>query len=175
MALIAIIYWMTVPGKDLPRLWMHSEIAAFGIFASGLFFLCQPQIDRIAFPAISTLALLVVGICAHWWSVPYPLRTIVGCGCLAAAVNLLGRQRDIVTAVLEWTPLRMLGIWSFSIYLWQQLFYANLDRMNLNGVVGISASIIIGIAAYYLIESPARKWLNDANWRRTLVPVSGAS
>jgi peptidoglycan/LPS O-acetylase OafA/YrhL len=165
MAMVAIIYWVRLPNEELPRLWMHSEIAAFGIFSSGFLSLCHRQIDKVAFPAFATPTLLCVGICSHWWSVPYPFRTIVGCGCLALAVNLLGRKRDIVTIALEWAPLRKLGMWSFSIYIWQQLFYAHPDGTLLGGVLRIFASIIVGIAAYYLIEFPARKWLNNVEWR----------
>ena len=60
-------------------------------------------------------------------------------------------------------PLRLLGIWSYSIYLWQQPFlthnyfaYFGDDR----NVISFIAAIATGVASFYLFENPIRTWLN---------------
>lgn len=175
MALIAMAYWVAALRVDLPRLWMHSEIAAFGIFSSGLVCLFSRHLERIALPTFTVPVLVALGICAHWWSVPYPIRTIVGCGCFALAVNLLDRSSGIFMSSLEWAPLRKLGIWSFSVYIWQQLFYALPHPTLIDQLIGITASLSIGVAAYYVVEFPARSWINGEAGRRKSVPAVGAA
>ncbi len=141
--------------------WLHTEIQAFGIFASGcvcLLLLRQPGLQR--WPSLTVPLLLLLAFAAHWWSVPLALQTIGGMGAMALAVNLLPGAPPWLQTVLSWAPLRWLGTCSFSLYLWQQPFY--LWSRNEGGHTGlaIAAAILAGVASYYLVERPARRWLN---------------
>lgn len=164
LASVGCIYWM-LDGRDMNSL--HSEVAAFGIFASGsLLLLLQPlkqtRINFCVFPMLMGL-----GVAAHWWSFPAPVKIIIGCGAFAAALNLLHRAPMRVHMLLQLRPLRMLGIWSFSIYLWQQPFYMLVHRQGMNPIVGLLASVIVGVMAFYSIENPARLYLNRVWTGRT--------
>src|SRR5262249_925867 len=73
-------------------------------------------------------------------------------------------------AALSWTPLRTLGVWSYSIYLWQQPF----SRLVLDGRMpawaALAAALMCGLLSFYLIEQPARRGLN-ALWRARAAPI----
>jgi peptidoglycan/LPS O-acetylase OafA/YrhL len=82
---------------------------------------------------------------------------------LAVAVATVDAASDKVRKALSWAPLTGLGVCSYSIYLWQHPFY----RLALGGTLFWWAAIVLGLVAgllgFYLIEQPARRWLN-ANW-----------
>jgi peptidoglycan/LPS O-acetylase OafA/YrhL len=62
--------------------------------------------------------------------------------------------------LLSLAPLRQLGLWSFSLYLWQQPFYQLVRHHGMPAWQGMLLALASGIAAYYLLEKPARSWLN---------------
>lgn len=82
-----------------------------------------PTLPTIAYPCLQFLGVLI-----HWWSVPAPIAMVFGVGSFALAVNLLAGAPPLVQAILSTKPLRQLGIWSFSIYLWQQPLYLYVHR-----------------------------------------------
>ncbi|WP_305822172.1 acyltransferase family protein [Massilia brevitalea] len=163
ISLVALLYAWTHSGAALSRLWLHSEVSAFGIFASSLVFLAglgerSSRWDRVAVPV-----LLVVGIAAHWWSAPAPLRLLLGCGAFALAMKRLQHAPQAVIRMFEFAPLRQLGVWSFSLYLWQQPFYQLVRHEGMHPALGLGLSLVVGALAHYLVEKPARAWLN-AHW-----------
>jgi peptidoglycan/LPS O-acetylase OafA/YrhL len=140
--------------------WLHTEVAAFGIVASGCMCMLLRRPGRWRCTPSLVPLLLLAGFAAHWWSVPLAVQTVVGTGLLALAVNLLPCAPAWLQAMLSWSPLRWLGTCSFSLYLWQQPFY--LWTRNEGGSVGLAliGAIAAGLASYYLIERPARRYLN---------------
>lgn len=162
---IGLNYAVRFSGTDLFKLGMHSEAAAFGIFAAAALLLLFEgrQIPRL--PSVVYPALVVLGIAMHWWSMPASVRMLAGVGMFALTVNLLFNAPPAVHAALSLKPLRMLGLWSFSIYIWQQPFYLLSKYHGLPPVLGLLLAIGCGIASFYLVESPARSWLNR-KWGR---------
>lgn len=154
-------YWMTFSGSRLEfDYWRHSEVSAFGIFAAAWVLLrLEPGALR-RLPPWSVVALALVGFAAHWWSVPLPLKLALGTGAFALAVNMVDRAPAWVTWMLSLAPLRQLGLWSFSLYLWQQPFYLLVWHHGMPAWQGMLLALASGIAAYYLLEKPARGWLN---------------
>jgi peptidoglycan/LPS O-acetylase OafA/YrhL len=154
-------YWLTYPRAHLAfDRWLHTEVSAFGIFAAAwlLLRLDGVEIRRVPLPAFAALAL--VGIGAHWWSVPLPVTSIVGVGALALAVNVVQAAPASVHAALSAAPLRQIGLWSFSLYLWQQPFYLQVRHHGMNPLLGALLALVAGVLSYYLLERPARSWLN---------------
>lgn len=163
IALVALLYASINDGAALARLWLHSEVSAFGIFASSLVFLCGGGQRRAGWDRVAVPLLLLVGCAAHWWSAQAPLRLLLGCGAFALAVTRLQHAPWVVIRVFELAPLRQLGVWSFSLYLWQQPFYQLVRHDGMHPALGLGLSLLVGAAAHYLIEKPARAWLN-AHW-----------
>ena len=158
---IGIWYWMHWQGAALEfGKWLQSEVSAFGIFISGFFLLIFHRRGLPKLPVFTVPLLFALALALHWWSVPSPVRTFVGVGLLALSVNLLGQAPTRLLSLLGYAPLRQLGVWSFSIYLWQQPFYLLVHRADWSPWWSCSAAILAGIASYYLVEKPARAALN---------------
>lgn len=93
------------------------------------------------------------------------LHYSAGTAALAIAVCSLDRIYAPVLKVLSVPALTALGLWSYSIYLWQQPFY----RLHLKGELPLWAAGVlalgVALASYRFVEQPARRWLN-AHWGR---------
>jgi peptidoglycan/LPS O-acetylase OafA/YrhL len=98
---------------------------------------------------------------------PWYAEFITGPPLLAFSVNHIQTSWKWIVAVLEWRPLRQLGILSYSIYLWQQLFLSHRNYFPYHSA--ILFALATGAASFYLFERPTRTWLN-AHWR----PRAGA-
>lgn len=151
------------PGQELYVLMLHTETAAYGIVISAFFCVLfhrrgVPRTNSMVVPL-----LLAGGVCLHWWSVPPAIAQVVGVGAFALAVNLLPRAAAPLQALFALRPLRQLGLWSFSLYLWQQPFYAACLKKALPLPLALLGAAALGLASYYLVEGPARRYLN-ARW-----------
>lgn len=166
---IGALYSLSYRGPDLyHELWLHSEISSFGIFISAFILLwlhCWRR--QVHWLLIAMLA--VLGLALHWWRVPPFWRTFAGVTALALVVNLLERAPAWIHVILSFKPLRKLGIWSFSIYVWQQPFYVAVEAGHLSVTAGLGLAIATGIASFYLLEKPARTWLN-LRWKSSATP-----
>jgi peptidoglycan/LPS O-acetylase OafA/YrhL len=140
--------------------WHHTEVSGFGIVASAAILLA---LRRHALPVLPLPAWLGMGaaiLAMHWWSVPDALSLAAGVGLMALAVNLLEQAPPLLLRALALAPLRRLGLWSFSLYLWQQPFYFMVRRDGLHPLAGLALAFACGCASFYLLEQPARAWLN---------------
>lgn len=162
IAACALWYAAHYSGAQLAALWLHTEVAAFGIFASAALLLWFQGRRLPRLPSLAYVALAGLGITLHWWSVPAPARTIAGVGLFALTINLLANAPPALHAVMAFKPLRQLGLWSFSIYVWQQPFYLWSRHHGLPAPAGLALALAAGVASFYLIERPARAWLNRA-------------
>ncbi len=157
-------YWSHYAGRELEfGKWLHSEVSAYGIFMSAFLLVCftKAKFGRVHF--LLTPSLLLFGMLLHWWSVSNPVRTTLGVGAFALAVNLLPNAPEKIKQVLSFMPLRMLGLGSFSIYLWQQPFYLAVHAGSIPRNLGIVLAILCGALSYYFLERPVRSYLN-AHW-----------
>ncbi|MDO9182353.1 MAG: hypothetical protein Q7U04_08080, partial [Bacteriovorax sp.] len=125
------------------------------VFSAFLVLLFQ-KVKIPTLPALCYPAIILLGLACYWWSVPLPVRGFIGVGLFAIAVNLLPTAPSIVKNVLSFAPLKILGQFSFSIYLWQQIFYLK----DLPPWLGLNLAIMSGVTSYFLIEKPARLYLN---------------
>jgi peptidoglycan/LPS O-acetylase OafA/YrhL len=68
-------------------------------------------------------------------------------------------SRDWVGRVLNWKPIAFVGLLSYSLYLWQQLF---LNRNSAAWVNAFPQNLAFAVAAalgsYFLLEKPLLKW-----------------
>ncbi len=56
--------------------------------------------------------------------------------------------------------MRQIGIWSYSLYLWQQPFYQLINK-GYGPTYGLFiAAIFAGLVSFYFIEMPLRTFLN---------------
>ncbi len=80
---------------------------------------------------------------------------------LGVSVNHLTESAPVVQKLLSQPPLRWIGVLSYSIYLWQQIFYKLYYAIPGGVISGFILSISFGAASFYFLENPVRQWLNQ--------------
>ncbi len=138
---------------------VRTEAAAGHLLVSAGYFLVHCRAVPFVRPWMPLAAGAAAAAChvnlAPWW-----LSVILSPFLLAFAVNHLAETPQWFRSSLACPPLRLAGIWSYSIYLWHGPF-ASHDYFGRGGnVVSCSAGIAAGVASFYLFENPIRTWLN---------------
>ena len=107
------VYWLTDPMLHfitvpvLAYLWRHKITKSAGRAASYGSLILMPTAVLLAYHRVP----------------PYVTQTLTPF-VLSVAVVLLPVAKSQLIKALEWRPLGQLGIWSYSIYIWQQPFYS---------------------------------------------------
>ncbi|MGY1740266.1 MULTISPECIES: acyltransferase family protein [unclassified Blastococcus] len=101
------------------------------------------------------------------WLMPFGY-TVSAVAAAALVLVVVARERSsLFTSVATWRPLTLVGLISFSLYLWQQLFLAP-DDLALPVVgwvpLGLLATFAAATLSYLLVERPALR-LKD-RWQR---------
>jgi peptidoglycan/LPS O-acetylase OafA/YrhL len=79
---------------------------------------------------------------------------------LGVAVNHLDRLPHLISQILSTPAIRYMGLWSYSIYLWQQFFY-NTSWIYPGGrATACVLAVLVGVVSFYTIENPVRRWIN---------------
>ena len=167
-ALVTLVY--AAVSKGFPA--KETQVAGFGIFASAFLAIALNVKRRV--PSSVVVVLIAIGFGSHWWSVPVVAHVIIGMAAFALAVNLLPQTPGLHRA-FSLTPLRILGTWSYSIYLWQQLFYTSANAGTIPRWVGVPASVVVGALSFYAIEQPARRYINNLAKSRETSALSNTS
>ncbi len=172
--LLIVIYHQRYEGQSLYEMMLHTEVAAYGLLLSA--FICvwfaRRGIPPTPWPVVPML--LGLSICLHWWSVPREFALLAGSASLALGVNLLPNAAPFVQRLFSPTVLRQCGLYSFSLYLWQQPFYAAHLDGHLSLPLAFAGAVCMGLLSYYAVENPARLFLNARWGGKTKVIASSA-
>ncbi|TIV70592.1 MAG: acyltransferase [Mesorhizobium sp.] len=163
MANGAISYW--VLGMDYETSYWRTDVHIASILLSAA--ICLLKADgrlpaflrnrHVALGAAAGAVLLFLD------PVPTPVHYLLGVPLLALAVNALDFAGGYLTGLLSSRPMVMLGLWSYSLYLWQQPFYKFVYDRGVTPIPMLAAVFACALASYYIVEKPARGWLNR-NW-----------
>jgi peptidoglycan/LPS O-acetylase OafA/YrhL len=81
--------------------------------------------------------------------------------------------------ILQWRPLVLLGLWSYSIYLWQQLFSSDARVFGFESYPWwlsfpgwLIPTLLCGMVSYYFIEQPLRRRFRSRTRRSDSVCVT---
>ncbi len=161
---------------DLPnREWMlRTECAASTILISAWY---RRVRHRVPVQPWMPAVVLALAIASYVQVFPKELRAIAAPFMLAFAVNHMGAMSAWLLAIFRNVALRYLGLWSYSIYLWQQPFH---ESKSLPTAVAFVLAMLTGVASYYLFETPVREWLNRhwkprAHAREPVLPTDDAA
>ncbi len=137
----------------------RTEAAAGHLLLSAGYFLLRRRAVPFVRPWMPLAAAAAAAAC-HAYSAPWWSNVVLSPVLLAFAVNHLSETPRWFRSALAWPPLRLLGVWSFSIYLWHGPF-ASHDYFGHDGnVISCAAGIAAGVLSFYLLENPIRTWLN---------------
>ena len=98
--------------------------------------------------------------CPNWLS--FSLSPIL----LAFTVNHLLDTPKFFQNLLSLKIIRILGVGSYSIYIWQQAFYRFSYTLPGLEITGLLLSIVVGILSFHFYEDPFRSWINN-RWTKT--------
>jgi peptidoglycan/LPS O-acetylase OafA/YrhL len=74
---------------------------------------------------------------------------------------LLSGSTGMIRNILEWKPLRWVGLLSYSLYVWQQLFLAPRSPLLTPFPINVGCALLAAILSYYLVESPLRRRIRE--------------
>lgn len=152
---LAVLLAICVIGAALEGQSFHGNFTSFGCIAAGALYatapwlrlLCQRATHLAPWLVVSLLLVLVPLTPFATIMIPVlPLLIVY----LVFAGNLIGIIRYILeTRVLQW-----LGLCSYSLYLWQQLFLARPDRYADAALPPLLLLPFVVVASVWLVEKP---------------------
>ncbi len=151
-------------GHTRPYLF-NTECAATALLLSAGYRLVHP---RVSVPSWAPVLALVVTPFFYLPTTPGATSTQLAAQLaippflLAFAVNHLAVSPAWFLNLLRARWLRLLGVISYSVYMWQQPLYLSSDRFPWH--TAVLCALLIGAASFYLYESPLRRWLNT-HWQ----------
>lgn len=89
---------------------------------------------------------------------------------LSLAVNHLDNLPRVLTRVLSLRPLRYLGIYSYSIYIWQQFYFEYAWAFPIPKIALALVAVVVGALSFYCLENPARQLINS-RWSKILTTL----
>jgi peptidoglycan/LPS O-acetylase OafA/YrhL len=111
------------------------------------------------------------------WAFPVPLALLPAGG---AALLIAYAPQTVVAAILSWRPFRLIGLISYSLYLWHRpiiAFYLRGRSVELDwhdALVLLPACFLAAWLSYRLVERPAlRRWRAGTGWRPHILALAG--
>jgi peptidoglycan/LPS O-acetylase OafA/YrhL len=143
---------------------LHTEVVAAPLLLSGGYRLLRERyapLVRSWMPVASFLA----GLACYLPFMPGRTEILLAPFLMAFTVNHLGQAPAMVRQALESRAMNLMGIWSYSIYLWQQPFFSAIRHGNsaTAALLAFAGAMTVALLSFYLLESPLRRWLNG-NW-----------
>ena len=147
---------------DYYRIFWRTEPRLSAFFVAAGLMCWTNETGRPLVRGWAWIGVFAAGILLQVAAVPDVLKYTLGSACLAVAVTHLSAAPKLVRSVLSMRLLTWFGVVSYSIYLWQQPFKEL--RGQATGPVWLFSAIICGALSFYILEDPARRWLN-AHWK----------
>lgn len=148
-----------LPAKEFEFSLIRTESAIGFIAFSAGYNLIRKERSISVHPLLPLVFLLIAFACylevAPIW-LTFSLCPIL----LGVAVNHLVESAKPLQSFLMLAPLRWLGVLSYSIYLWQQIFYKLFYALPGEELTGFVLSIVVGAGSFYLFENPVRRYIN---------------
>lgn len=158
---ISFNYYYTTPtSKELLPLLARTETALSFVFFSAGYGLLKRQHDW-TFPSWIPVVLTVLAAMCYLTTLPLWLQFAVSPVLLAIIVNHLHEVPAQVSAILSNRFFRLFGMLSYSIYLWQQIFYQSAYKLPGGKLTACLGAISLGAISFYFLEKPLRHWINN--------------
>ena len=156
--------YFQLPAQEFEYSLIRTESAIGFIAFSAAYNLLKIRYSIKAYPQLP-LVLFLLALGCYVSAAPIWLTFLLSPVCLGVAVNHLVEAAKSIKNVLTFKPLRWLGILSYSIYLWQQIFYKLYYALPGGAITGFVLSILVGAGSFYIVETPLRKAINN-RWSR---------
>lgn len=160
MACIAIGVLYVKLGSSAPT-WgsLGTEVAASHLLISAGYRLLRERFKPLV-PSWLPLLTLAAALLCYSKIVPWWCSSLISPFLLAFTVNHLSETGKWFKSLLGMPALRLLGIWSYSIYLWQQPFYSYRNVFPGGSAFALVCAMLTALLSFYVLEKPCRSWLN---------------
>lgn len=158
-------YFASVPADQMVSMLYRTESTIGFIAFSAAYNLIKKNLNITLNPWVPMVCLFVALFC-YLTAVPIWFTFLFCPILLGVAVNHLVDSPKIVIDILSSKPFVLLGVLSYSIYLWQQVFYKIHYAFPGGPVTGLMLALLFGVASFYIVENPARKYINQ-RWSPT--------
>lgn len=153
---------------------LHTEVRASHLLISAGYFLLASEYKIQLHGRYIPLLIVALAIC---YTGLIPGAYIILSPFLSALlVNHLGSAGRFYREFLESRALVLLGLWSFSIYVWQQVFYFSIGRFAPDNFairsLACLLAVAVGAASFHFYEGPIRKFINNSTARQIWSLVS---
>jgi peptidoglycan/LPS O-acetylase OafA/YrhL len=155
-AIINGVIQSAILGHDYVDVYWRTDVQCAPIFLAAYFYLYHRQLGS---PYITPFCLLI-GILLKENIFPVSFHYSFGTLLLALSVAALDSAPALVKKALSLAPLRQAGLWSYSLYLWQQPFYKLVEDNSAGKCAALLGAVAAGIASFYLVEQPLRRFIN---------------
>ncbi|MET3826590.1 peptidoglycan/LPS O-acetylase OafA/YrhL [Sphingomonas sp. PvP055] len=149
-----ILSWQ---GLDYYHVYWRTDVRAATLLDSVVICLLFHR-HRLSIHPYAPLAAAAVAFALNTNHVPDPIKYSVGPIFLSIALASLGSAPELVRNALSVRPLRLFGLISFSLYLWQQPFVSVVEAP---AIVRVACAILIATLSYRYVENPLRRYLNS--------------
>lgn len=156
------LYYALRPPAGASPWELRSECASFGLICAATFRVIRSRDSSWEPHPVLPVFAIAIAVACFLYSTPYRLEKTLAPLCLAFSLVYLDRAPALLKDVLSLDVLRKFGIWSFSLYIWQQPFFALLGKYQFNPALMALAAISVGVTSFYLYEDRLREYLNQA-------------
>jgi len=163
--------YLTLDAEGFKESLFRTESAIVFIMFSAAYNLLKKELSITLNEWLPPVFLILAFLC-YLSIFPIWLTFIAAPILLGVAVNHLVECAKPIQTLFTFAPLRQLGVLSYSIYLWQQIFYMLYYALPFGQVTGFVLSIVIGAGSFYILETPIRyyinrRWSPNPQYRRT--------
>lgn len=150
-------------GLTYRDVYWRTDVRIASIFMScGLYLILRNR----AVPSYLPIVAGLVGSALQAGVFPDTVKYTIGTMCLAISIATIDSAPRLAIRALASKPLTQAGLWSYSIYLWQQPFTKLLHDLPI--AVNLALILAAALTSFYFIEQPARRYLGGAWADRSL-------
>jgi len=157
---ISFFYAWNVSPEQFELKSIRTESAASFIFFSAGYGLLKRQY-KWRLPPVLVLLFFGMAILSYVYQLPLQLRYSFAPLMLGVVVNHLDQIPSWCHRVLTMRIVAWFGICSYSIYMWQQVFFEYAWALPGGRLGGLVCAIAVGAASYYFFENPIRHMINN--------------
>jgi peptidoglycan/LPS O-acetylase OafA/YrhL len=167
MTAVAIGTAQTISGWNYYSVYWRTDVRGASILIGALAFLIVRD-RNLRLPSWAAPLLGVLGVAINTNTIPDPIKYSLGTSALAFALACLPHTASVLRDTLERQTLLTAGFFSYSIYLYQQPFYALSGDLAAR-LFHLSLAIVAALCSFYLIERPSRvsinRWIDRVTFR----------
>lgn len=157
--LLSFYKFNILPTEEFGLYAIRTESAVVFIFFSAGYGLLRRQFGWTLPPLVPVVCF---GVAVACYALALPLWLVFSLSpiLLSISVNHLDGLPSLANRLLQFAPLRFIGLWSYSIYLWQQFFYIYGWKIPFSKPIILLLALTAGIGSYYFLETPLRRFIN---------------